>query len=166
VALSNDGRYALTGSEDNSARLWDIQTGQELRRFNHGDEVVTVTLSSDGETAFSVAKYDRAVFWSTATGQVLGELPLQQTAVKRGQSFTTARFSPDGKQLLTGNSDRLVQLWDVSSQQLLDSWRLPKRDPWKPTGASVEAVSFSTSSREYFAIASNGLMHRLQRSSD
>ena len=33
VAFSPDGKWALSGSYDNTVRLWDCQTGQELRSF-------------------------------------------------------------------------------------------------------------------------------------
>lgn len=163
VALSADGKLAISGSEDQTAKLWEVQTGKELHSWSHNDEVVTVALSANGSRALSVAKYDNAVIWDTATGRRVGKLPLQATAIRRGQAFTAARFSNDGRQLLTGNSDRLVQLWDVASLKELARWTVPKRDPWKPTSASIAAVSFSDQSKRYYAIASNGFGHRLKR---
>ncbi len=163
VALSNDGKLAITGAEDQTAKLWDMNTGKELFNWAHADEVVTVALSPDGTRALSVAKYDKAVVWDTTTGKAIGELPLGASALRRGQTFTSARFSNDSKQLLTGNSDRLVQLWDTNKLKLIDHWTVPKRDPWKPTSAAILAVSFSGKSKQYFAVASNGYTHLLTR---
>jgi WD40 repeat protein len=163
VALSGDGQLAITGAEDQTAKLWDINTGKELFNWPHRDEVVTVAISSDGSKAFSVAKYDKAVLWNTKTGKAIGELPLGASAIRRGQAFTSARFSTDNKWLLTGNSDRLVQLWDANKLTLVDSWTVPKRNPWKPTSAAILAVSFSNNSKQYYAVASNGFTHRLSR---
>jgi WD40 repeat protein len=33
VAVTPDGRYVVSGSADNTVRLWDLATGQEVRRF-------------------------------------------------------------------------------------------------------------------------------------
>jgi WD40 repeat protein len=163
VALSANGELAISGSEDQTAKLWDMQTSKELFSWQHGDEVVTVAISDQGDKAFSVAKYDKAVIWDTSSGKAIGELPLRPSAIKRGQSFTSARFSANGRLLLTGNSDRQVQLWDTSTLKELAHWTLPKRDPWKPTSASVLAVSFSNTTKQYYAVASNGYIHRLNR---
>jgi WD40 repeat protein len=54
VVFSPDGRYVLTGSgdylgQDNTARLWDVRSGEEVRRFTgHEDPVVSVAFSPDG----------------------------------------------------------------------------------------------------------------------
>ncbi|MEE8058841.1 MAG: hypothetical protein V3T17_13565 [Pseudomonadales bacterium] len=163
VALSANGKLAISGSEDQTAKLWDVNSGEELFSWPHKDEVVTVAITADGTKAFSVAKYDKAVIWNTKTGESLGELPLRATAIKRGQAFTSARFSADGKLLLTGNSDRLIQLWETNKQTELARWTVPKRDPWKPTSASIVAVSFSANDNLYYAVASNGFTHRLKK---
>ena len=163
VALSADGKLALSGSEDQTARLWDMQTGKQLYSWPHDDAVVTVALSPDGERALTVAKYDKAVIWNTRTGKALGELPLRGTAVKRGQVFTSAAFSSDGKLLLTGNSDRTVQLWDTGTLTQLKRWVVPKREPLNPSSAAIDAVSFSADRNRFYAIASNGFIHQLQR---
>lgn len=161
VALSADGKLAISGSEDETARLWEVTTGKQLFLWQHGDEVVTVAMAPDGSKAFSVAKYDKAVIWNTQTGTAVAELPLKPTAVKRGQAYTSAEFSNDGQRLLTGNSDRQVQLWDTNTGKEIASWIVPKRDPWKPTGASIVALSFSNNANEFFAVASNGFTHLL-----
>ncbi|WP_240472889.1 WD40 repeat domain-containing protein [Dasania marina] len=163
VALSDDGKLALTGSDDSDAKLWDVNSGKALFTWQHADEVVTVALTSTGDKAFTVAKYDKAALWDTQTGKLLGELPLRASSLRRGLSFTAAKFSSDGKQLLTGSSDRKVQLWDVKTLQPLASWTVPKRDLFKPTSASIVAVGFSAISGKYLALASNGFSHVLKR---
>ena len=43
VAFSPDGRYALSGSSDNTLKLWDISNGQAVRTFSgHGSAVTSV----------------------------------------------------------------------------------------------------------------------------
>ena len=49
-----DGRRALSGSDDRTLRLWDLETGAELRRFEgHEDWVTSVTVLADGRRALS-----------------------------------------------------------------------------------------------------------------
>ena len=54
VAISPDGRLALSGSNDATLRLWDLATGRCLRTFEgHTHYVRPVTFSSDGQMALS-----------------------------------------------------------------------------------------------------------------
>ncbi len=163
VDFSRDGRFALTGSEDYIAALWDISSGERLKSIKHEDDVQLVKLSPNGEIAFSVSKYDKALLWDTSTGKIRGELALNSERVKRGLTFVCARFNEDGTLLLTGRPDQIVQLWDVETRELISSWELPKRDPWKPTSAAVIDVSFTEEASTYRAIASNGFIHTLKR---
>ena len=167
VDFSANGRVLLTGSEDYHAVAWNAQTGAELQRVKHQDDVQLVKLSGDGRLALSVSKYDRALLWDTVSGETLGEVPLQAERLKRGLRFTAARFSADNQFLLTGRPDQWVQLWQLNPLLLIDSWELPKRDKWKPTGAAVLDLAFKSVDQaetgDFVAIASNGFIHRLQR---
>src|SRR6202035_3974272 len=49
VALSADGRRALTGSADSTAILWDTDSGQKLQTFQVHSVVFAVALSTDGQ---------------------------------------------------------------------------------------------------------------------
>lgn len=161
VALSDDSRFAVTGSEDFSAVLWDLASGQALHQMQHNDDVQLVAISADGQKVFSAAKYDKAVIWDSNSGQELRQVPLEAEKAKRGVRFTSAKFSNDGKLLLTGLPDRLVQLWSTDDMREQARWMLPKRDAWKPTSAAVLAVGFAPQNLYYFAVASNGLVNRL-----
>lgn len=163
VDFSKDGRLALTGSEDYTATLWDVSSGNMLKNMKHEDDVQLVKLSPNGDLALSVSKYDKAVLWDTSTGKARGELKLNDERIKRGATFVCARFNEDGTLLLTGQPDQIVQLWDVATLSPVASWKLPKRDPWKPTSASVIDVSFTEEPSTYRAIASNGFIHTLKQ---
>lgn len=163
VDLSDDGRFALTGSEDYTAVLWELSSGQKVHEIQHQEEVQMVKLSPDGKLALSAAKYDRAMVWDTQTGKTIGDIPLHAEKLRRGLRFTSAKFSADGRQLITGRPDRIVQLWDSRKLKQLKVWRLPKRDAWKPTSAAVVAVGFGPASGHYSALGSNGFLVKLTR---
>lgn len=163
VDLSDDGRVALTGSEDFTATLWNVNSGAAMHQMQHDDEVQIVALSPDGNQAMSASQYDKALVWDTRTGKKLADIPLTAENLKRGIRFTAARFSKDGRFLLTGRPDQMVQLWSTRNMQQLAQWQLPKRDAWKPTSAAVVAVGFSDIQGRYLAIGSNGFVHRLAR---
>jgi WD40 repeat protein len=54
IALSPDGRRALSGGFDRTMRLWDVETGKQLGLFRgHTDLVYDVAFSPDGQKALS-----------------------------------------------------------------------------------------------------------------
>jgi WD40 repeat protein len=131
VDLSPDGRTAITGGEDKTARLWDAASGQpQGPALKHDGSVTAVAFSpADGRTALTGSKDGTARLWDVATGQPKGP-PLRHDS----PVFAVA-LSPDGRTALTGNEDGTARLWDLASAQ-------PKGPPLKHYGP-VNAVAFS-----------------------
>ena len=114
VALSRDGRLALSGGNDNTARLWDVATGKELHKFDaHTNQVYTVGFSPDGKLGLTGGDDHQLLLWDLATCKKIRSF-LGHTANVCG-----AVFSPDGKRIASGSWDRTIRLWDVASGQEL-----------------------------------------------
>ncbi|MCP4350965.1 MAG: hypothetical protein GY795_36325, partial [Desulfobacterales bacterium] len=70
VVMSSDGKYIISGSDDNTVRLWDAATGKEIRTFSgHQSSVFSVSLSSDGGTLVSGSSDKTVRLWDAATGK-------------------------------------------------------------------------------------------------
>ncbi len=111
VAFSPDGRHVLTGHDDKIARLWDVATGKEVRRFTghkHG-AVLSVAFSRDGKQVLTGSEDQTACLWDTATGKVIRQLTGHMSFV------TSVGFSPDSKVVLTLGDDKTARLWDVAT---------------------------------------------------
>lgn len=162
VALDADARLALSGSEDRSARLWDVASGAQLQRWQHDADVRLVALAPDGSRALSVSKYDRAVLWDTSSGRELGALPAFRARVTRGETWTAAAFSADGTRLLTGTTDRRVQLWELPALERRAQWEMPRRAEWKRSGAYILAVGFGAAEGACLSVSADGFVHRLR----
>ena len=101
VAFSSNGRRALTGDWNGTARLWDVETGKQLRSFKVNTiEPLWVAFSPDGRKILSGSPDHPAELRDVETGRVPQHF---------GQSSKPS-FSDDGYTVLLGSS-----VWDVST---------------------------------------------------
>ena len=70
MAVTPDGRRAVSASGDRTLRLWDLESGQTIRTFEgHTDIVSAVAVTPDGHRAVS-ASYDRTLrLWDLESGK-------------------------------------------------------------------------------------------------
>ena len=114
VFLSADGRYALSGSWDNTLRLWEVCSGHCLRTFEGHTHVVTsVFLSADGRYALSGSRDNTLKLWEVSSGHCL------RTFEGHTHWVTSVFLSADGRYALSGSWDKTIKLWEVSSGHCL-----------------------------------------------
>jgi hypothetical protein len=108
VAFSPEGKQVVSGSNDQTLRLWDAVTGATLQTpKGHSGFIYSVAFSPDGKQVVSKSS-DRTVrLWDAITGAAL------QTLEGHTNWVSSVAFSPDGKQVVSGSDDNTVQLWDA-----------------------------------------------------
>jgi WD40 repeat protein len=68
------GTQIISGSEDGSVRVWDINSGNSVRTMNHGGSVTDVAASADGKAFASTSTTNTAKLWNAANGQQIAEV--------------------------------------------------------------------------------------------
>jgi serine/threonine protein kinase len=107
VAVSHDGRSALSGGDDRVPRLWDLTTGREAHRLTgHRGRVTGVALSADGRLAVSGDRDQSLRLWDAKTGR-----ELRSFVVPKGAVLAVA-LSPDDRAVLSAHFDTTLRLWD------------------------------------------------------
>jgi WD40 repeat protein/serine/threonine protein kinase len=131
VAVSPDGKTAVTGCADGKVRLWDLASGRLRRkRLGHQGGVCAVAFSHPCGDSFLTGGADGTVLlWDAATGQPLGQ-PLRG---HKGKVCAVALHC-DGKLALSGGEDHTARLWALPTRTTLALIEYPGR---------VRAVAFS-----------------------
>ena len=106
-----------SGSDDQTIRLWNVDTGACLRVLEgHRGWVQAIAFSPDGSLLASGSTDQTVKLWQVATG-----ICLQTLAGHR--EVRSVSFSPDGQQLATGSDDETVRLWDISTGECVKTLR-------------------------------------------
>lgn len=108
VALTRDGVVAVTGSADDTLRVWNIAERKSLRVLRgHDADVNAVALSPDDRLIASGGDDGMVRLWELDSGKPL------QTLSGHGQPVLAVAFSKDGKWLASAGSDNTLRIWDI-----------------------------------------------------
>lgn len=109
VALTPDGRYAVSGSYDRSLKLWDIRTGAEIKTLmGHTGLIAAVAVTAD-LLVISGSCDGSLMVWDVKT-----EAPMRRL-VGHTDSVIAVAVTGDGRRAISGSHDGTVRIWDVES---------------------------------------------------
>jgi WD40 repeat protein/serine/threonine protein kinase len=108
ATFSPDGKRLGVARDDNTARIWDLETKTEVAVFRgHTHLVNDLSFSPDGRRLVT-ASLDRTVcLWDVDGGRLV------RTLSGHNDMVVSAAFSPDGRAVLTGSWDGTVKVWSA-----------------------------------------------------
>ena len=105
VRYSPNGTRIATGSDDNTIRIWDSESGAVVGEplTGHAGSVTSVAYSLDGRRIISGSS-DRTIrIWDADTGAAVGK-PLEGHT----DYVRSVGYSPDGRHIVSGSSDKTI----------------------------------------------------------
>ncbi len=151
LAVSPDGRLALSSASDRTARLWDVGTGSELKRFPGQTELdLHAIFTRDGQSAIVASAGHLIRIFEVESGR--------ERLVLRGHSGKVDSFaaSPDGRLLISGSwPERAFRIWDLERGEALGTVALdanPQLGGFTPDGQRVFWSFSDRTIREYAVV--------------
>jgi WD40 repeat protein len=127
VAFSPDGKTIVTGSGDNTVKLWNLE-GKEIQTLKgHSANISRVAFSPDGKTIATASEDSMVKLWNLEGKEI-------QTLKGHSAGVNSVAFSPDGKTIATGSWDNTVKLWNLEGKEI---------QTLKGHSAGVNSVAFS-----------------------
>ena len=118
VAVTGDGKRAVSASYDNTLRVWDLDTGRALRTLEgHSFCVEGVAVTADGKRAVSASSDKTLKVWDLETGRALRTLEGHSASVY-GVAVTS-----DGKRAVSASEDKTLKVWDLETGRVLRTLR-------------------------------------------
>ncbi len=148
AVFSPDGKYALTASWDNTARIYEVSSGKELHVLTgHTDKVESAVFSLDGKYALTASWDQTARIYEVSSGKEMQVLSGHSSVI------WSAVFSPDGKYALTASNDSTARIYEVSSGKefhvLTGHTEFVRSAVFSPDGKYVLTASDDNTARIY-----------------
>lgn len=125
VAFSHDGKQLVSTSDDKTIQLWNTDNWNLIQTLKVPEHIQAADFSRDDKLLLTGgkdkpgigeflqnflgdSKYNKGVsmrLWDVKTGRLL------QTFSKHSNDVNDVAYSPDGKWIVSGSSDKTVQLW-------------------------------------------------------
>lgn len=126
VVISNDEKWVLSGSMDGSVRLWELNSGSEVRRFSgHKGAVQALAFSNDLQLIASSGMDGLAKVWNIKNGKEIWRLdPYTSEDRKYSQCSIYAVAFSNNRNYFAFGYPGIVHLYDTNSRKLLRKYEL------------------------------------------
>ncbi len=130
VVFSPNDKHVASTSLDGTARIWEVETGNEIRYFDeHNGYPISSTFSPDGKLIVLIYDTGITLIWNNETGIVERLLECN--------SARSCAFSPDGKFLAIGLMSGEVDVYTLRGNDITRWKHVHKHDQ------EVDSLSFS-----------------------
>lgn len=115
VAISLDGQIIAGGLIDGNIKLWNKNTGKELRTFSgHSGSIHSLSISNDGQFLTSGSRDKTIKIWNIQTGQLL------HTLTEGSGIIVSVAISPNGQMIASSSvENRVIRIWNLRSGKLI-----------------------------------------------
>jgi WD40 repeat protein len=114
VAVTPDGKRAVSTSSDHTLKVWDLDTGRALRTLEgHSASVHGVAVTRDGKRAVSASDDKTLKVWDLETGHAL------RTLEGHSEWVYGVAVKPDGKRAVSASGDETLKVWDLATGRAL-----------------------------------------------
>ena len=114
IALSPSGEFIASGSSDGSIYLYDVLTGELVKKIKHNNYTVSVSFSPINEQLIAFGSIDGTVqVWD-----VTNDKPV--TIGNHMESADSVVFSPSGGiHVASGSQDKTICIWNIERKELV-----------------------------------------------
>jgi WD40 repeat protein/tRNA A-37 threonylcarbamoyl transferase component Bud32 len=146
VAISPTGQILVSGSLDDTIKIWNYRTAELLQTLTgHSKAVNTLAISPTGQTLVSGSD-DRTIrVWNLFNGNQLLNLS------GHSRDVSSVAISADGQTLVSGSEDRTIKVWRLTSGALRGTLLSP--------AGMIKAVTVSPDGK---LLISGGLDHQIK----
>jgi WD40 repeat protein len=113
VGFLPDGKRLVTVCQDATAKLWDIESGRELKSFARAlNNFQCVAVAPGGDRIAGETSPARVNLWNPATGQEVAELRMDE---RMNENVNDLQFLPPDGSVLAICTDSMARVWRAPS---------------------------------------------------
>ncbi|WP_324633956.1 caspase family protein [Phormidium sp. CCY1219] len=120
LAIDPRSRWLISGSWDNTIKIWDLETGTERQNITeHTNLVREIVLAPSGDRFASASQNGTVKIWRLDPEAENAIATLEMTLSGHSGPVYAIAFGPRGETLIGGGADNTIKIWSLETGAVL-----------------------------------------------